>query len=256
MGGDGRGRLPGCGLVIVGVLAVSSIVSLGALRAQAGPALSIAVSGNHFVNGSGATVRLLGVDAPSTEYACDQGWGYASQPLTLATAACHRGVARQCGPCPAQRGLLAGSERPAVVRHRQVGYQQAIETWVADLNAAGLYAILDLHWTAPGTDDADGQRPMPDDHSAAFWSSVASAFENNHAVVFDAFNEPYSPAGERELEPGRELVVLARRRMSRFRWPTRTTPSTTPTPTPPWACRPWSTPSEPPERPNRSCSEV
>ncbi len=35
---------------------------------------------------------------------------------------------------------------------------------------------------------------MPDDHSVAFWSSVAGAFEDNHAVVFDAFNEPYSPA--------------------------------------------------------------
>jgi endonuclease YncB( thermonuclease family) len=43
---------------------------------SAGPALSISISGNHFVNGEGQTIRLLGVDAPSTEYACDQGWGY------------------------------------------------------------------------------------------------------------------------------------------------------------------------------------
>ena len=34
---------------------------------------------------------------------------------------------------------------------------------------------------------------MPDDHSVAFWTSVASTFRDNLAVVFDAFNEPYSP---------------------------------------------------------------
>src|SRR5262249_24140159 len=39
-----------------------------------------------------------------------------------------------------------------------------------------------------------GQRPMPDDHSAAFWTSVASAFASDPAVVFDFCNEPYSPA--------------------------------------------------------------
>ena len=37
---------------------------------------------------------------------------------------------------------------------------------------------------------------MPDDHSAAFWTSVAATFENDPAVVFDAFNEPYSPAAD------------------------------------------------------------
>ena len=31
------------------------------------------------------------------------------------------------------------------------GYQQEIESYVADLNAHGIYAILDLHWTAPGS---------------------------------------------------------------------------------------------------------
>ena len=134
------------------------------------------------------------MDAPSTEYACDQGWGEASQPLTLATAnaiaAWHANAVR----VPLNEDCWLGlNGQPSF--GTQAGYQQAIETWVTDLNAAGLYAVLDLHWTAPGTHDADGQRPMPDDHSAAFWSSVAGAFESNHAVVFDAFNEPYSPAG-------------------------------------------------------------
>ena len=69
-----------------------------------------------------------------------------------------------------------------------------VEQFVADLNADGIYAILDLHWSAPAGDVADDQRPMPDDHSAAFWTSVATTFKSDPAVLFDVFNEPYSPA--------------------------------------------------------------
>jgi hypothetical protein len=184
---DGLTRL------VVGVLAVSSLVAAGTIRADAGTPLSIAVSGNHFVNGAGATVRLLGVDVPSTEYACDQGWGYASQPLTVGTAAAIASWHADAVRVPLNEDCWLGlNGQPSF--GTQAGYQQAIETWVSDLNAVGLYAIVDLHWTAPGTNNADGQRPMPDDHSAAFWASVAGAFKDNHAVVFDAFNEPYSPA--------------------------------------------------------------
>ena len=39
---------------------------------------------------------------------------------------------------------------------------------------------------------------MPDqDHSPAFWQSVAEAFKGNPAVVFDVFNEPYDPTDPR-----------------------------------------------------------
>ena len=248
-----RSRSPIVGVLAGGVLMVGVLVTLGATQAKAAPPLSITVSGNHFVNGAGATIRLLGADVPSTEYACDQGWGDASQPLTPTTAdaiaAWHADAVR----VPLNEDCWLGlNGQPSF--GTEAGYRQAIESWVADLNAAGLYAILDLHWTAPGTNDADGQRPMPDDHSAAFWSSVASAFETNPAVVFDAFNEPYSPAANGNsslavswscwLNGGCPVPVanqngtindaddLQRRR----------------------ACRPWSTPSEPPGRPNRSCS--
>jgi hypothetical protein len=79
-----------------------------------------------------------------------------------------------------------------------VGYQQEIESFVSDLNAHGIYAILDLHWTAPGNQTALEQQPMPDmDHSPAFWTSVATAFKSNPAVVFDLFNEPYDPTDQR-----------------------------------------------------------
>jgi hypothetical protein len=81
------------------------------------------------------------------------------------------------------------------------GYRAAVESYVADLNAHGLYAILDLHWSAPGVQVAAGQQPMPDfNHSPAFWQSVAATFKSDPAVVFDLFNEPFDPTDPRSGE--------------------------------------------------------
>ena len=72
-------------------------------------------------------------------------------------------------------------------------------------NAHGIYAILDLHWTAPGNQVAMEPQPMPDeDHSPAFWKSVAYTFKGDPAVVFDLFDEPYDPTDPRsgtDLDP-------------------------------------------------------
>jgi hypothetical protein len=71
-------------------------------------------------------------------------------------------------------------------------YQSAIHAYVSLLHQAGLYAILDLHWNAPGTVAATGQQQMPDaDHAPAFWSSVATSFKSDPAVLFDLYNEPH-----------------------------------------------------------------
>jgi len=69
------------------------------------------------------------------------------------------------------------------------------------LNDNGMVAILDLHWTdglytgnSAGCSSAQAtcQKPMPDSaQSVPFWSSVATAFKGNNAVIFDLFNEPY-----------------------------------------------------------------
>jgi hypothetical protein len=73
-----------------------------------------------------------------------------------------------------------------------IAYQQAVEQYVTTLNAAGMVAILDLHWNAPGTTKATGQQVMADaDHSVTFWSSVATTFRSNPSVVFDLYNEPH-----------------------------------------------------------------
>lgn len=72
-------------------------------------------------------------------------------------------------------------------------YASAIESYVRMLIDNGMYAILELHWTAPGTQQSRAQMPMPDaDHAPAFWTSVARRFAKYSGhVIFDLFNEPY-----------------------------------------------------------------
>jgi endoglucanase len=168
---------------------------LGGATAGAGQTpLSIAVSGNHFVNGNGETVQLVGVDRTSPEYACFYGYAYSNGPIdasdAAAIAAWHANAVRIPLNEDCWLGINGSPESPLTVQ----GYRQAIEAYVRDLNADGIYAILDLHWSAPGSVPANGQRPLPDEHSPAFWESVASAFKSDPAVLFDAFNEPFSPA--------------------------------------------------------------
>jgi hypothetical protein len=71
-------------------------------------------------------------------------------------------------------------------------YQQAIHEFVAALHEAGIYAILDLHWNAPGAQQANGLRQMADlDHSLDFWRSLALSFREDPAVLFDLYSEPH-----------------------------------------------------------------
>ena len=71
-------------------------------------------------------------------------------------------------------------------------YQAALKAYVDALVAYGFNVILELHWTAPGTQLATGQMPMPDhDHALDFWRGVAGAFGQRQEIVFDVFNEPF-----------------------------------------------------------------
>jgi len=181
------------------------LLALGLCAGSAAAApLSISVSGNHFVNGAGQTIRLLGVNHQSSEYACAEGYGYNDGHMNEADAAAIASWNANAVRVPVNEDCWLGingqpnnSQSPPE-ELTQAGYQHAIESYVAALNAHGLYAILDLHWSAPGAQVALEQQPMPDyDHSLAFWQSVALAFKGNPAVVFDIFNEPYDPTDPR-----------------------------------------------------------
>jgi hypothetical protein len=189
-------------IALVPLIAALGVAAAVLLAPGSGHAdtLSIAVSGNHFVNGAGQTVRLLGADHPSFEYACIYGYGYNDGQMDATDAAAIASWHATAVRIPLNEDCWLGTNNePSNSQNPQPpltvsGYRAAVQAYVSALHAAGLYAILDLHWTAPGGFAADGQRSMPDTQSTAFWTSVASTFASDPAVVFDVFNEPYSPA--------------------------------------------------------------
>jgi endoglucanase len=187
-----RGR--GAQIVVAAVVAAGGVSVPAIARASASSTTSspaVSVQGNQLVTASGGPIRLLGVDRSGTEYACAQGWGIFDGPSDRASIAAiaswHVNAVRV--PLNEDCWLGINGVNPA---YSGANYQSAIRTYVASLNAAGLVAILDLHWSAPGTELALGQQQMADaDHSPAFWSSVAATFRTDSGVVFDLYNEPH-----------------------------------------------------------------
>ena len=191
------GTRPKMALVLAVALAlavfVPRLVSSGGRAGSAGaaPALSVRVSGNHLVDGSGNVLELHGVDRSGTEYACIQGWGIFDGPSDAASVAAIASWHVNAVRVPLNEDCWLGINGVSS-SYGGAAYQQAIVNYVNLLNQDGMYAILDLHWSAPGTTAATGQEPVPDqDHSPAFWASVANTFKANPAVLFDLFNEPY-----------------------------------------------------------------
>lgn len=87
-------------------------------------------------------------------------------------------------------------------------YQGYVSSVVNYCSGQGVYVILDLHWsgesntaTAPcgagwGNDATTKQQTMADANAVTFWSSVAAAYANNPAVIFDIYNEPFDAGND------------------------------------------------------------
>jgi len=143
------------------------------------------------VDQSGKTLVLRGVDRSGTEYACVQGWGIFDGPSDATSIAAMKAWGINAVRVPLNEDCWLGINgvNPA---YSGSNYRSAVAGYVQLLNAAGIYVILDLHWTAPGTTLATGQVAMPDaDHAPTFWTQVATAYKSNPAVILDMFNEPY-----------------------------------------------------------------
>jgi endoglucanase len=157
------------------------------------PSAGLHVERNRFVD-HGATVRLLGVNHSGTEYACVKGEGIFEGPhgdeLSRAIVAWHANTVR----IPLNEDCWLG--HPELdARFSGATYRSAITRFVSELRAHGLYVVVDLHWTAPGTLIAQKQLPMADaDHAIDFWRSVGSTFRSDAGVVLDLFNEPFLEA--------------------------------------------------------------
>ncbi|MBV9660859.1 MAG: cellulase family glycosylhydrolase [Acidimicrobiales bacterium] len=175
---------------ILVALTITTMAGSGA-RAAASSAVSVTVSGNELVTGTGSPLRLLGVNRSGTEYACAQGWGIFDGPSDSASMAAIASWDANAVRVPLNEDCWLGLNGVKSA-YSGASYRSAVEDYVASLNQAGLVAILDLHWSAPGAQLALGQQQMADvDHSPSFWSSVADAFKSRPGVVFDLYNEPH-----------------------------------------------------------------
>jgi len=176
-------------LGLAGLVVLASCAAVrSTTRVLAAPAVTgLHVVGNQIVNGTGQPLRLLGVNRSGTEYQCVHGYGIFDGPSDAASvqaiAVWHTNAVRV--PLNEDCWLGINGVNPA---YAGAAYQQAIASYVGLLNSYGLIAILDLHWVAPGANQAVDQQPLPDaDHASAYWGSVAAAFKGNSSVVFDLY---------------------------------------------------------------------
>jgi hypothetical protein len=154
--------------------------------------LAIHVVGNQLVNAQGQAIRLIGINrlnsfcsvtgsnasitfgpSDAADVALMADWHINAVRLTL-----HEDCWLGINNAPAQ---YSGNN-----------YRSAIVNFVNLLHSYGMYAIISLVENAPGTYLAQQQQVMADaDHAPAFWTSVASTFKNDPAVIFEPYNEPF-----------------------------------------------------------------
>jgi endoglucanase len=172
-------------------LVLAVVVMATCTGSESSLGLAVRVAGNALVDAQGQPIRLLGVDLSGAEYSCIEDLGIFAGPTgqqaITAITSWHVTTVR----LPLNEDCWLGING-APARYSGARYRTAIRQFVGRLNQAGLYVILDMHWNAPGTARATGQQPMADlDHGPTFWSSVARAFRDDPAVMFDLYNEPH-----------------------------------------------------------------
>lgn len=171
----------------------------------------LSVSGTHLVDQGGKPVQLNGVNRTSAEFPCALGEGIFDGPTDEGSVAAMVSWHAHAVRLPLNTHCWLGEKEidPAFAGER---YQAAVKTYVARLEAAGLNVILDLHLSAPGSDNSIGETlKMPDaEHAVPFWQSVAKQYGRDTAVMFDLFNEPYEVSWECwrdgcEIEPYKDI---------------------------------------------------
>jgi len=169
---------------------------LCAVLCVSGVPLPLKVMGNQLVDSSGKSVVLHGVDRSGTEFACVQaGNQIFNGPNDQSSIAAMKTWNINSVRIPLNEDCWLGiNGLPSSVSG--VAYRTAIASFVNLFLANDIYVIIDLHWTADGSNIAKGQAAMPNqDHSIDFWKSVASYFSGNNSIIFDLFNEPFPNGG-------------------------------------------------------------
>jgi endoglucanase len=106
-----------------------------------------------------------------------------------------------------------GSGQPAAY------YRSIVQKTISDATGAGLFVLVDLHWSSSAVYNggcAIGQPGFADaDHALPFWKDIADLYKSNPAVIFELFNESYGSNtydnwvhGTGPYFPGPDAIVL------------------------------------------------
>jgi endoglucanase len=181
----------------VTVTATNDAGSAEATSAIVGPVTSahaglngIEAGNGQFVDLSGNSIMLHGVNRSGTEYTCVHGLGIFDGPSSAASIAAmanwHINIVR----LGLNEDCLLGINGMNSAYSGQ-NYITAIQNYVKLLHQAGMYAEVSLMWTAPGNTVASSQIAAPDeDHSPAAWKAMADAFKGDANVILAPFGEP------------------------------------------------------------------
>jgi endoglucanase len=159
------------------------------ITTSSSPAPQLHVEDNQIVDSNNHVVRLTGANRSGTEYRCRDYSvfdGPNSEASIDAMLTWHINAIR----IPLNEDCWLNIN----ITSRFGGdyYRDHIYSYVQLLISNGITPILDLHISAPGTQKAIEQQPMPDrNHSLTFWKEVATVYKENNAVIFDLFNEPF-----------------------------------------------------------------
>jgi hypothetical protein len=181
-------------LRLVGALVVVLALSAGPSLAAGPAATGLHVSGNRLLDGKGQVVHLHGVNRSGAEYTCIQGNGFFDGPSNAASiramATWHVNVVRLMLNEDCWLGINGANPK-----YSGANYKHAIVAYVKLLHRYGMYAELSLAWAAPGTYSATYQSGAPDeDHSPAFWSSIATTFKDDSRVILAPWGETVADA--------------------------------------------------------------
>jgi endoglucanase len=164
------------------------------------PTLAVSVRGRQLVDAQGHSIHLVGVNRSGTQYMCVLGRGIFDGPDDASSIAAMKAWRINTVRVPLNEDCWLGINGVSPA-YSGSAYRAALTAYVAQLNAAGLYAILEVHWNAPGGVQALGQKNMLDaSHGYALWRSIATAFKRSPAVLFDLYNEPHDLAGTPQEE--------------------------------------------------------
>lgn len=150
------------------------------------------VSGNRILDGAGQPVSLRGVDL--------YGLQSSSSPPSLSE---DQVDAIRAWGANVVRISLGEQLWLTSSCHYDPDYEHAVDQVVHWVTQAGMVALLDLHFNAPGPGcQPAGQQPMADLGSITFWHQVAARYGANPLVAFDLYNEPHDISDSVWLDGG------------------------------------------------------